>query len=137
MDTKNSSDWGAETPYSTRNKVAAHPSTSPRPRFGRHPEVGYQPLQGALAHADALVWPRATVRPVHGLAPGETIWCAKIWHSPAVPMLVDRKWVSFTSHDAPTVFRWAEGTVAELRAVQRFTSAEVLGYYQKSWRPQW
>lgn len=115
---------------------ASHPSVRPRPHVGDLTR-GYEKIMPATRFLEAIAWPRATVRPVPGLGPGEKTWCVKIWHQPGVPVRVSGLWVTFSSNDREEAFEWARRTVAEFRQVKEFGRSGFLGCREKPWSPQW
>lgn len=93
--------------------MGSHPSTmgtAPVPRFVNQLR-GYESLEMTPERAASVAWPRATVRPVPGLAEGETTWIAVIWKERGVPVRMNAQMVATQSNDRDWAFEWARREV--------------------------
>lgn len=96
---------------------AAHPSTAgtaPKPRVVDL-NRGYQPLTSIRERAGQVEWPRATVRPVPGLAGHEITWCATLWQAYGEPLREHGLKVARSTNDRAEAFEWALGEVEKRR----------------------
>ena len=116
---------------------AAHPSTA-----GTAPVVRVVDLMRGLKQIQPQ-WnrkndfPRMTIRPVPGVAEGETMWVATLWFDRGKPVLVNGRQVSRTKSSRDELFRWAQCTVEEFRSFSRFYRSGKLGGDWSKWAPQW
>ncbi|MGV2950864.1 hypothetical protein ACNPM8_01610 [Glutamicibacter sp. AGC46] len=116
---------------------AAHPSTA-----GTAPAIrvvdlkrGYEQIQPGWKYW--MDYPRATIRPVQGMAEGETLWVATLWFIPGKPVLVNGTQVSRTSANRDELFWWAQRTVEEFKSISDFFTTGQLGSERMRWAPQW
>lgn len=116
---------------------AAHPSTATLPTELRVVDIkrGYQQIQPGWKYWTD--YPRATIRPVPGMAAGETLWVATLWFIPGKPVLVNGTQVSRTSPNRDELFWWAQRTVEEFKSIGDFFTTGQLGSERMRWAPQW
>lgn len=116
---------------------AVHPTAIrpvQKPRMANLKDA-FNPLSGYPRRPGEF--PRAVVRPVPGLKPGELIWAAKIWLDPCCPAIVNGCWVTKVSASKDEVFWWAQKTTEEFREIFAFHKTGELGVAGRRWAPQW
>ena len=116
---------------------AAHPSTAGTAPVIRMVDLnrGYEQIQPCWKYW--MDYPRATIRPVPGMAEGETLWVATLWFIPGKPVLVNSVQVSRTSPNRDELFWWAQRTVEEFKSISDFFTTGQLGSERMRWAPQW
>ncbi|MGP9031530.1 hypothetical protein ACT17S_00445 [Glutamicibacter mysorens] len=116
---------------------AAHPSTAGTAPVIRMVDLkrGYEQIQPGWKYW--MDYPRVTVRPVPGMAEGETLWVATLWFIPGKPVLVNGVQVSRTSANRDDLFWWAQRTVEEFKSIRDFFTTGQLGSDRTRWAPQW
>lgn len=116
---------------------AAHPSTAGTAPVIRMVDLkrGYEQIQPGWKHWTD--YPRVTIRPVPGMAEGETLWVATLWFIPGKPVLVNGTQVSRTSPNRDELFWWAQRTVEEFKSISDFFTTGQLGSDRMRWAPQW
>lgn len=96
-------------------ELAQHPATSPAPVLRR---VDHSHAYSEIKHrAPAEVsWPRASVRLMQGIKPGEEVWAVKIWEAPGVPARdAAGRMIAFTEHLRQTALMEAGLRVSAMR----------------------
>lgn len=116
---------------------AAHPSTAGTAPTIREIDLkrGYKQIQPDWQRW--AVYPRVTIRPVPGLAEGETLWVATLWFGRGKPVLVNGRQVSRTRSSRDELLWWAQRTVGEFRSISDFWKTGQLGSERLRWAPQW
>lgn len=116
---------------------AQHPSTAgtaPKQRIvdlGR----GHEQILPALKHV--LRYPRATVRAVAGVKPGETVYIAKVWVAPGRAASVNDRAVTKSTGSRSEVFWWAQRATEHFRDITEFHRTGQLGQPHRRWEPEW
>ncbi|UUX60141.1 hypothetical protein [Glutamicibacter halophytocola] len=116
---------------------AAHPSTAGTAPTIREVDLkrGYRQIQPRWNRKNDF--PRMTIRPVPGVAEGETLWVATLWFDRGKPVLVNGRQVSRTRSSRDELLWWAQRTVEEFRSISRFWRSGQLGSDWLRWAPQW
>ncbi|MFJ2618195.1 hypothetical protein [Glutamicibacter sp. NPDC087344] len=120
-----------------RKCQASHPSTAGTAPVIRMVNLirGYEQIQPGWKYWTD--YPRVTIRPVPGMAEGETLWVATLWFIPGKPVLVNGTQVSKISSHRDELFWWAQRTVEEFKSISDFFTTGQLGSKSMRWAPQW